>query len=94
MEGHHKQKKRLLPAGSPYSGGGAGLYQQITSLVLARKFQTYWFKILFPEEADTAVRLGIKLGFAVVGLSTVTTFWGLLFLFLGGGPRSKYIIIA
>ena len=36
------------------------LIKQITSLVLTRKFQFDWFKILLLGEAETAIRLGIK----------------------------------
>lgn len=41
---------------------------QITSLILIRKFQTDWLKILLLGEAETAVVLGIRFWFADVGL--------------------------
>lgn len=33
---------------------------KVSSRVLARKFQTDWYKMPFLEEADTENRLGIK----------------------------------
>ena len=36
--------------------GGLGLIKQITSLVLIRKFQTNWLKILLLGEAVTTIK--------------------------------------
>ena len=61
--------------------GGLGSVMQITSLVLIRKFQTDWLKILLLGEAATPVRLGIMFWFVAVGLSTSDSILD-LFLFL------------
>ena len=41
-------------------GEGRGSYEQMTSPVLTRKFQTDWLKIPLLGEAETVIRLGIK----------------------------------
>ena len=67
---------------SPSSEGRVGAFHlKTTSLGLIRKFQSDWYKISSLKEAETAIRLSIKLCFAVVGLSTSDSIWGLLLLF-------------
>lgn len=72
--GSHKQKKGLfqeghLPLGKDRVSVGRGFIKQMTSLGLIRKFQTDWFQPL-PEEAKTAIWLGIKSWFVGVGFGT------------------------
>ena len=47
---------------------------KITSIVLAQKFQTDWFKITFLRNVQTAVGLGSKARFGGMGLAQVNPF--------------------
>lgn len=85
MEGYSRQKgaeKRkfltksvLFQQGHPLLGEGLGSIRQMTSLVPTRLFQMDWLKVVFLEEAETAIRLDIKSQFADVKLAQVTPFW-------------------
>ena len=76
-QGNHKQKKGLFQTNSLSFGGGMRSIRRITSLVLPGNSRLL-VKILFLEEAEIAVRLGIKPWFADVGLGTDNSILGLL----------------
>lgn len=61
---------------------------QITSLVLTRKFQTDWFKIPLPGEAETAISLIIKFWFGDMTWQKWLHFF--FFFFNSGFPYDKH----
>ena len=65
-----------------FFGGQRKPRRQTTSLVLTRKFQTSWLKIMFLGEVETAIRSGITCRFGSQGLRHKDTVWGLWFFSL------------
>ena len=59
-------------------GGWEGPIRWSSSLALTRKFQIYYFKIIFLGQIEIAIRLGIESWFSDVGFSTSDSIVGLL----------------
>lgn len=73
-------KELIASARSLVFGGRKLSIRWITSLLLTGYFPIDWLKFTFLGRAATAVRLGLKSGFADLGLNTSDSILGLLSL--------------